>query len=451
MSNPSSRLVCAAFAFFLASLLAGFAIAQEGDQADQATPSADHIAELVEQLNADEAADREAAQKQLIELGLKGGAEAGDAFLNQLPKPNDNMPQEVQARLGRVAAEIKSRLAKQAIEATKVTLDVTDAPLAEVLKAIETQTGNRVLDHREQFGQEATEKKITLKVEDELFWSAFDKLLDAAQMQPYAFSGEETLAIVDREQGMLTRAGRGAVYSGPFRIEATGIVAERGLRAPNQSTLRVDLEIGWEPRLKPIALTQAAADTKAVADDGRDVAPASQDAAFDVEIEAGTHAAEVNIPLQLPAREAKTLKTLTGKFTALVPGRIVELKFEKLAGAKEVSQQTGGVTVTLDRVVRNQALWEFHMRVRLDSLEGGLESHRSWVFQNISYLQDKAGEHLDNAGFETTMQNESEAGFLYLFELPEGRELSDYVWVYRTPASIVSMPVEFKLEDVQLP
>jgi hypothetical protein len=91
------------------------------------------------------------------------------------------------------------------------------------------------------------------------------------------------------------------------------------------------------------------------------------------------------------------------------------------------------------------------MRIKIESLEAGLESHRGWVFQNITFLEDKTGERLDNAGFETTMQTESEAGFVYLFELPEGREIGDYTWVYRTPAAIISMPVEYKLEEVPLP
>ncbi|HEX6961019.1 MAG TPA: hypothetical protein VF175_04080 [Lacipirellula sp.] len=412
---------------------------------------ANRIDELVEQLNADAAADREAAEKELIELGLKSTADAGEAFLDALPKPNDNMPQEVQARLNRIASEVRTRLATKSIEATRLTLDFTEAPLADVLKEIERQTGNRITDYREQFGQEAMAKKVTIQVKDEPFWQALDKVLDAVQMQPYSFSGEETLGLVERDQGALRRSGRGAVYAGPFRIEATGVTAERGLRIPDQSALRLDLEIAWEPRLRPISLTQAADDVKAVADDGREVPPTAQGAAFDVEIESGTHAAEVSLPLQLPAREAKVLTSVTGKLNALVPGRIVDLKFDRLAAAKEVTKEAGGVTVILDRAVKNQALWEIHMRVRIDSLEAGLESHRGWVFQNLSFLEDKSGEKLDNAGFETTLQTEKEAGFLYLFELPEGREIEDYVWVYRTPASIVNMPVEYKLEEVPLP
>jgi hypothetical protein len=413
--------------------------------------AADRVDKLVEQLNADEAAQREAAEIELIELGLKGDADLVDAFLNQLPKPNDNMPQEVQTRLARVASEVRSRIAKKAVDATRITLDVKEAPLKEVLEAIEKQTSNRLTDYREQFGQEAMDKKVTLQIDDEPFWSGLDKVLDAVQMQPYAFSGEENLALVERDQGALRRSGRGAAYSGPFRIEATNITAQRGLRSPDQSSLRIDMEISWEPRLKPIALTQASGDVKAMADDGREVPVTSQDAAFDVEVDAGAHAAEVTLPLQLPAREAKTLTTLTGKLTALVPGRIVDLKFDNLATAKEASQEAGGVTVIIDRVVQNQALWEIHMRIKVESLEAGLESHRGWVFQNVTFLQDKAGEKLDNAGFETTMQTEKEAGFVYLYELPEGRELGDYVWVYRTPSAIVSMPVGYKLEEVPLP
>src|SRR6185295_10177085 len=110
----------------------------------------------------------------------------------------------------------------------------------------------------------------------------------------------------EREQGSLRRSGR-ATYAGPFRVEATSVSSQRGLRAPDQSSLRVELEIGWEPRLEPLAITQAAGDLKAMCDDGRETPAASPDAVFDVEVPRGSHAAEATIALQLPAREAKSL------------------------------------------------------------------------------------------------------------------------------------------------
>ena len=233
-------------------------------QDDAAT--ADRIDQLVEQLNADEAAQREAAEKAAHRARPQGRRRRRRRFLDQLPKPNDHMPQEVQTRLARIASEVRSRLAKQAVDATRLTLDVKEAPLDEVLKAIEKQTGNRITDHREQFGQEAMAKKVTLKVDDEPFWSGLRQVprrrADAALRLLRRGDARRSSSA---SQGALRRSGRGAVYAGPFRIEATSVTAERGLRTPDQSSLRLDLEIAWEPRLKPIALTQAAGDVKAIA------------------------------------------------------------------------------------------------------------------------------------------------------------------------------------------
>jgi hypothetical protein len=358
------------------------------------------------------------------------------------------MPQELQTRLARIRGQVQTRLSRQAVAETRVTLDVKKAPLDDVLKEVEKQTGNRLLDYREKFGQEAVEKKVTVKVDDVPFWSAMDQILDAANMAPYAFSGETALALIEREPGALRRFGR-AAYAGPFRIEATTISAERGLRSPDQSFLRMDLDIGWEPRLEPLAITQAAGDLKVMCDDGRETPPSSEDAVFDVEVPRGSHAADATLTLQLPAREATKLSSLKGKLSALVPGRMVDLEFTDLKNAKDVKQETGGVTVTLDRVVKNQALWEVHMRVRIGGLEAGLESHQGWVFQNVTFLKNKDGEQIDHAGYETTMQTEREAGFAYFFETPD--DLSEYTWVYRTPTAIVNLPVEYELKDVPLP
>ena len=419
--------------------------------AEELSPAA-QIEKLVEQLDAADAADRDAAEKLLVELGLKDkSAASGEAFVDLLPKPNDEMPQEVQVRLARIAAEIRNRIAKQAIEGTMVTIDVTDAPLDDVLKELEKQTGNRVTDYREQFGQETADKKVTHNGKDQPFWAALDEILDDIQMSPYNDSGEANLAIIDRDQGVLRRGGGRAVYSGPFRIEATGASSQRGIRSPDQSGLSVDFEISWEPRLRPIGLALNAADLKVVCDDGRETPVVGGEEAFNVEVQSGSHATDVTISLQLPARKSEKLATVTGRMTALIPGRTAELKFENLASAKEVTQRAGEVAVTLDRVAKNQALWEIHMRLAVESGEAALGVNGGWVFQNIATLVGKDGEPLDNAGFETTLQTEDEIGFAYFYELPEGRELKDYTWVYRTPASIVAVPVEFKLENVPLP
>lgn len=436
--------------FILAFVVATLAFIGQGAAADDPTP-VDQIKMLVEQLDATEAAERDAAEKQLVELALKGASAASaEAFVNLLPKPNDEMPQEVQVRLNRIASEIRGRLAKQSIEATSLTLDLTDAPLNEVLAEIEKQTGNSLSDYREQFGQETAEKKVTYKGDKQPFWVAVDKILDGVQMSPSNFSGEEKLALIDRDAGVLRRSGR-AVYSGPFRIEATGASSQRGIRVPEQSGLSVDLEISWEPRIKPISLSLLAADLKVVCDDGREAPVVGGDEVFNVEVQPGSHAADVVASIQLPARDSKNLATMEGRMTVLVPGRFAELKFDNLASLKDSTQRAGEVSVTVDRVVQNQALWEVHLRIAVASDAEALDVHGGWIFQNQAYLVDDKGEQVENAGFETTMETEDEVGLAYFYELPEGREIDAYSWVYRTPAGIVAVPVEFKLEEVPLP
>ena len=170
---------------------------------------------------------------------------------------------------------------------------------------------------------------------------------------------------------------------------------------------------------------------------------------LDVEVPDGTQAAEIILPFELPPRDVKRITTLSGKLQALVPGRQVKFRFDDLANAAGKTQRRGGVQVTVDDVRKNNAIWEVHMRLALDEDNDALQSHRGWVFQNLSYLVGKDGEPIDNAGFETTRQTPNEVGVAYLFDLPDGIE--GLTWVYETPAAIVELPVEYELKDIELP
>ena len=185
-------------------------------------------------------------------------------------------------------------------------------------------------------------------------------------------------------------------------------------------------------------------------DEGSPLSVNSQQQTLNVEVQPGSHATEFTIPLNLPPRSATKIASFKSRMSALVPGRMVEFKFDDLDKPASSTQSRGGVNVTLQGVRKNQDLWEVHMKIQVESAETGLESHRGWVFQNLTYLLNKQGELIDNAGFETTLQTQTEVGFAYFFELPD-EEISDYTWVYRTPAAIVRMPVEFELKDIPLP
>ncbi|NOZ40751.1 MAG: hypothetical protein GXP24_11070 [Planctomycetes bacterium] len=411
--------------------------------------TAQKVERLVRQLNDDQATRRDEAEQTLLKLAPTDNAELCDAFLEWLPKPIEGMPAEVRLRLARVRKQIETEQSSRVMAASRITLSAKAMELGELFELIQKQTGNLLTDHREQFGQEATPRLVTIELDNEPFWPALDKILDAANMTVYPYSGEETLAVIDREQSALPRA-EGASYAGPFRIQAVNVVARRNLRSPAQQGTHVELEIAWEPRLRPIALSQPIESLAITADDGSSVAVANTQAVLNVEVQPGSHATELTIPLVLPPRSVTKLASFQGKMSALVPGRLVEFKFHDLEKPKGATQSRGGVEVILNSIRKNQELWEVHMRLKVNSTETGLESHRGWVFSNLTYLLNKQGEIIDHAGFETTMQTETEVGLAYFFDLPDD-DLSEYTWVYRTPAAIVRMPVEYELKDILLP
>ncbi|MBX3431827.1 MAG: hypothetical protein KF847_00615 [Pirellulales bacterium] len=404
------------------------------------------LAALVARLNASDAAERDAAEQTVVAAGV--AAADMPAFLARLPEPVDAMPAEVKLRLERIRTTIERSTAEAAVAASRLTLELRDAPLDETLAAIAKATGNQLVDYRNQFGQDSAPVRVTLSLQDVEFWPAVDQMLDDANLSPYAYSGDQGLGLVERGERELRRSGR-AAYAGPFRLEATSVHAQRGLRVPEESNLLVVLETAWEPRLAPIALSLDAAGVKAVADDGRTIPLQTKQRVIDVELTAGNYASEITLPLVLPAREATMLATITGRLTALTPGKIAAFTFADLATAERVEQKSAGVAVSLDRVRKNGELWEVHMRLRIEGRETGLESHRGWVFDNVTYLENEAGEQIEHVGFETVVQTQDEIGFAYLFEI-EG-DLAQYKWIYKTPAAIVSVPIEFELHDIPLP
>lgn len=410
---------------------------------------AEQIEKLVGQLNDADSTVRDQAEQALVELAPTGNADKVDAFLARLPEPVAGMPAEMRLRLERIRRQIDVASAEQALAASRLTVSAAGMALDELLEEVHRQTGNRLTDYRERFGQEAARLSMTVEIRDEPFWSGMDKILDQARLGLYAYSGEEALAVINRPQGANDRAER-ASYAGPFRIEAVNIVLQRNLRLPEQQGGRAELEIAWEPRLRPIALSQSVDSLAIIADDGSPVRLADGREVFSVEVQPGSHATELKIPFVLPPRRVSALALLEGQMSALVPGRVVEFRFEDLSENKRDERQQGGVKVRLESVRKNQQLWEVHMGLHVEGEEAALESHRGWVFQNLSYLLNDRGEIVEHAGFETTRQTKREIGLAYFFELPDDK-IGNYTWVYRTPAAIVRMPVKFKLKNIPLP
>lgn len=340
--------------------------------------------------------------------------------------------------------------AKRDVPPSTVTLKLDNVPIWDALREIEKLSGNKFIDwQREQSGQAAAAAaRVSCDFNNVPFWEAVDELLDGALLDVHGQSGNDALAIIPRERGGVVRGGR-AAYDGPFRVEALDIQSLRNLRLPHDSSLHLQLQIAWEPRLRPIAITQRAADLDASVGEIAALTPQRPDAIYSAEIASGTQTVDITLPFKLPPRTAPAISLLRGKLWALVPGRQAMFKFDSLAAASGKSQRDGDVEIIVDKVFKNDEIWEVHMRMKLAKSNQALESHRGWAFENRSYLVDAKGEVLENVGLETISEEKQEIGVAYFFDPPNGIE--GFTWVYETPVDMAETEVTYELRDIELP
>lgn len=394
----------------------------------------DEVHRLVRQLDDNERSQREAAEKSLVELGVEA--------LNLLPPITPRTPAEVKERLGRVRKTLETTIAESIAQPSLVTL-AGEMSLTEALQAMEQQTGNRVTGYERRSG------KVKVAFDKTPYWQALDEVLDQANLNINEFGGEASaLVLTARPEGQASRTETG-VYSGVFRLEALRLESRRDLRNPTVNGMRLSLGVTWEPRVAPIGLRQQLSEITVVDDRGEALSVAGNQGALNASAELGMSAIEFGIPLPLVSREAKRIALLKGRFTALIPGRVESFEFADLGTARDVEQARAGVVVTFERLRQNVDLYELRMALRFDDAANALESHRGWVYQNEAYLTDKDGKKLENVGFQATRQETNEVGVAYLFDLPDGPEGCKFV--YKTPALVLQLPVEYELKDIELP
>ncbi len=394
---------------------------------------------LVQQLGAARLAEREAAERKLTELG--------PAVLDLLPETTDRTAAEIRQRLGRIRQKLQRAAARSAAKASTVTLGGQAMRLSAILDAIGKQTGNKIV-LSDRLGSETGKLELNVDFDKTPFWKALDSVLDQAKLTVYAFGMERAITVVTRTETQLPRSAK-ACYSGPLRFEAVRIDARRELRDPANQSLRLVVEIAWEPRLAPICLKQSVADVKAVDEAGRPLTMESLQAVLEVPVNPELTAVELTLPLALPPRSVREIALLEGTLEALLPGRVETFRFDKLTTAKSVEKRVGAATVVLEQVRRNGPVWEVLIRVRFDKAGGALESYRGWIFNNPAYLEGSDGKPIPNDGFETTHRTENEVGIAYLFEL-DGPP-TDHSFVYKTPGTIISARFPYTIRGVKLP
>jgi hypothetical protein len=394
------------------------------------------VARLVEQLDDATRAQRDAAEKGLIELGPD--------VLPLLPPITPRTAAETKERLGRVRKALETVLSESNSQPTTVSLE-GEMSLTAAMEALIQRTGNKVegFDRREMQVQTGFDKTI--------FWSAMDQLLDQSNLDINPYGGEpNTLMLEARAENREPRFGRG-VYSGVFRFEPVRVEARRDLRNPAVNGMRLTLEVTWEPRITPITLRQPIDKISAVDGKGNPLTVRVEDSqqVLNATAETGMSAVELGIPLDLPPRDVHQIASLKGTLTAMVPGRLESFEFGELDSVRDAEQRRAGVAVILERVRKNGDLYEVRLRVRYEEASNALESHRGWIYSNPAYIVNAQGEKVESLGANEGGRDQNEIGLMMLFDLPGGPKGCKFV--YQTPATMLQLPVEYELKDIPLP
>jgi hypothetical protein len=281
------------------------------------------------------------------------------------------------------------------------------------------------------------------------FWEVLDQVLDQAQLTVYPYAGHgECLRIMTREQGQTGRSGR-ADYPGIFRLEPTYIAAVQDLLTPTVSGLRLRVAFAWEPRTRPVSISLTPANLQARDDLGNAIGVEQTAGQLSAAIESDVPLVELEIPFELPSRDAKSLTRVQGMFEVVVPGRSETFEFVDLNRQEGQRQRYAGVAITLSPWRANGDQEEVTLSLEFDDAAGALESHRGWIYRNEAYLVDPQGQRIDYAQRRLSGQDENGVRLNYLFA-PD-QPLSQLKFVYRTPSLILRQTLPFELKDIALP
>jgi len=420
-------------------LLTGIITGAEAPPSDT-SGLAERVRQLLRQLDSPQLSQRDAAEEELLKLGPQ--------VLELLPQRIDPGKAEVAQRVGRIRLKLERARAASGMEPSRVTLR-SAMTLEKILAALEQQTGNKISAARLGAASPLMAKQIDVDFPQAPFWQALDDLLDRAGLSVYPFGEQGAIELAARP-ARAQSAGSGRVsYAGPFRFEAVSLLAQRDLRLPDSESLKLEMDVFWEPRLAPITLKQHLADVRATDDQGRSIAVQSPEAALEIAVGRGPIAKRFTLPMALPPREARKLARLRGALRALVPGPLETFRFDALGRAKPAPKRTASVVVTLESAAKTGEVAEVRVLVRFDRADEALASHRTWIFNNPAFLEDRDGKAVTPDSASPTRQTDNEVGIAYQFRIAQ--PLDSYAMVYQTPVTIFFARLEYEFRDLPLP
>ncbi len=437
MRRPD-RIELAFMAYALSGLI-GLAIWTQPalGQAEADAALKDRVGQLVDRLEDPKPEVRDEAQARLIKLGAK--------ILPLLPDPSAITGKDRIERLEKIRSTLEEEAEEANSGASLVTIQAKGIRLSEALQQLQRQTGNPITDIREQLGGEVTNPAFDLDLKDVTFLEALDRVAKLADVTTTPATADGTIGIMGGTppKEPLVR------YVGPFRVAFRQFAEVRDLQSGTASA-NAQLEVAWEPRLRPMLLTLKAEELEIKDDQGREVKPQSMMESNEVVLRPENPAAELNLNLDAPDRTAKKLSRFRVKADVTIPARMKTFRFPSLA-QENVTIKQGDVSATLQGTEVDEQVWKVNLQVAYPDNGPVFESFRQGLFNNRIWLQKADGSRFEhNGGSSDNGMSDGRLSFEYLFVDAPGKP-ADYQLVYEAPSKVITMPLEVEFADVSLP
>ncbi len=392
------------------------------------------VRKVMRQLESDKAAERDAAEKRLIEIG--------PAVVSFLPEVNSSTSGEMKIRLERIRKELQTTKIGNFFQASVVTLS-GKMQLSEALSAISKQTGNKVGFERE---AGVPSKEVELQADKQPFWEVLDDLMIQGSLRINPYSSTEGIVLMPDDSAL---PGPEPHFNGPFQTSVVSTQTSKQFYGRNDGQLNISLQVAWEPRLKPIFLQLPMDKMKATVAGSDELSTSTPGSNPEIPVNSEGSAVQIDLQFPRPPRSAEKIDKLTGEFEIAVPSEKHKYVFEKFGNGKRQTEKFGEVTVTLENSRNNGSVYEMRILTEFAAAQGALDSYRAWIVSNRAYLLDAKQNRLENVGLSTYSMSGDSVGVAFLFQI--NSDPNDYTLVYESPAVISRQSVKFELKDIDLP
>jgi hypothetical protein len=326
-----------------------------------------------------------------------------------------------------------------------VTVAAERDPLSKVLARVQEQTGIRIEDR-------AGDPPVTVRLDKLPFWQALDRIAEAAGASVTVLPREGRIQLIPRKKDAPPPQ---LSYSGPFRLALKRLGTSLDLDTGTH-TCTGQIEVAWEPPLLPLFLETRLQGLE-VRDAREQVLPFPSGGKSQASVD-GRIGLTIEDPLPVLPRTEKTLGRIQGHLTAVVPTKMLTLRFGDLDGLKNTPAvvQQDGVECRVGKVKITSDRWSVPVTINYPPGGTRLDSSEFWWVNNSLTLVSADGKRWTCSPSQTYLEVNagSRAVINYHFplkECPGKAEPGAWKITYTTPAALVQVHIPFAFKDVPLP